>query len=700
MPPTNPEKKSGKNSIIFSERVHRILLTGLLFISLVTTSASQVIAQQEDGYWFKVQEIYAEESGLAHFSGLTYSSLSGALLLPDDLSHSTNIHLKAVSQRGRLLGTFSLAVEEVNLVLQPQNEFIAASYLLDMENQRIYQIQSGIDPSQSIPFYRIKKYIQNPFGIKYIWGVSNDPATGSLYILDADGPAIVKISPDKLDYASGSGNEAKLRIERINLPFLQGRFLTGLAYNPEFSLLYLYSKYEKKIIAVNQNGQLKKTLDISTLELENLQGMVFAHSTDPTDDPDQMNLFLADEGSRSRVIELSLTEIGSLEFLTETISTSVVRVVDTSAWSPPSPDPAGIEYLPGTNRLFVVDSEVDEMSIFEGNNTFTASTSGTLVSSCTTMSFSDEPTGAATNPANGHIFISDDHELKVFEINPGVDHTYCSADDTVTSFSTIPFNSIDPEGIAFGGGKLYIADGVGMEVYVIAPGANGIFDGIAPAGDDQLTQFDTSVMGLRDPEGIGYHWERGTVFIVSRADSIAVEATANGDVVNIYDLTSANIRAPAGAAIGPGSVDPAVMNLYISDRGVDNSDNPNENDGKIYEIDLSGGVLPTLTPSRTPTQTNMPGPTYTSTSTATVTPTRTRTPTRTATITRTPTRTPTITRTPTKTPRPPTATRTPTRTPRPPTATSTPTRTPRPTATSSPTMKPTQTFLFLPLVVR
>jgi hypothetical protein len=403
MPPYSDVKKLDNTKLLFPEFLNRILLTGLLITLLFNTGEASVIAQQEDGYWFAVQELGVEELGTPQFSGIAFSSITGAILLPDDFSDPTNIHLKTVDHRGHPLGSYDLPSQEVDPVLQPIDEFVAASYLLDMENQRIYQIQSGIDTGQSIPYYRVKKYVKNPFGVKNILGVSGDPGTGNLYILDAGGPAIVKVIPNKLGDGGPSGSEGKPRIERINLPFLKGQSLNGLAYNPGLSLLYVYSESEKKIIAVNEAGQLTESLDLIDLELENIQGMVFANSTDPTDDPDQMNLFLADEGSRSRVIELSLTEINPPEFLAESISTSVVRVIDTSIWSPASPDPAGIEYLLATNRLFVVDSEVDEMTIYQGKNTFTSSNAGTLISSCTTLSFSDEPTGTAVNPANGEM---------------------------------------------------------------------------------------------------------------------------------------------------------------------------------------------------------------------------------------------------------------------------------------------------------
>jgi hypothetical protein len=58
----------------------------------------------------------------------------------------------------------------------------------------------------------------------------------------------------------------------------------------------------------------------------------------------------------------------------------------------------------------------------------------------------------------------------VFEVHVRPDAQYGTADDSVISFATPPFGSNDPEGLAFGVGKLYIADRTEAEVYVVDPG--------------------------------------------------------------------------------------------------------------------------------------------------------------------------------------------------------------------------------------
>lgn len=265
---------------------------------------------------------------------------------------------------------------------------------------------------------------------------------------------------------------------------------------------------------------------------------------------------------------------------------NLVRVIDTSKWDPSSPDPVGITYLQDSQRLLVSDSEVEETVHYEDANVYEATTDGGLIAAGDVTCFSNEPTGLGVNPDNGHIFISDDSMDMVFEVDRGADGQFCTPDDVLAGIDTRTFGSLDPEGVAFGLGKLFIADGNGKLVYIILPGANGVFDGPPPGGDDVLSQFATEDLGLRNPKGIGYHLERGTLFIISRSDEALVETTPQGVLIKQYDFSFAGVVDPSGLAIGPNSQDSDETSIYITDRGVDNDHDPNENDGKLFEFTL------------------------------------------------------------------------------------------------------------------
>jgi hypothetical protein len=275
------------------------------------------------------------------------------------------------------------------------------------------------------------------------------------------------------------------------------------------------------------------------------------------------------------------------------VSASLVRIIHTSnaAWTPSAPDPAGVDYWPLTGRLLIADSEVEEMPpYFVGKNVFLATTSGSLTGTCSTTSFTNEPTGVAINPNNNHIFFSSDEPSgRVAEVRLGADGAYCTADDqvTVTNVATL-YSANDAEDVAYGNNTLFIAGGSAAEVFAIPLGADGVLGG----GDDgPVTHFDTAAWGFHDLEGIGYNPAAGTLFIISTdpADQYLGETTRTGTLLRAYNLSFMgnfyNIRSDVTYA--PASQNPSARNIYIASRGMDNNIDPNENDGVIWEIDIS-----------------------------------------------------------------------------------------------------------------
>jgi hypothetical protein len=243
---------------------------------------------------------------------------------------------------------------------------------------------------------------------------------------------------------------------------------------------------------------------------------------------------------------------------------------------------------------------------------------GVVVNTCTTLPFDNEPAGVAVNHQDGTVYFTDDVDLVIIMVNLGSDGQYCTNDDIITTFSTLAFNSVDPEGLAYWQGQLFIGDGIGKEIFRVRAGANGVFDGVPPTGDDVVTSFDTEVLGIGDPEGVAYHPTRNTLFIVSSSNHILVETSLDGVQIYRDNLRDLNTVQLSGIAVGPSSVNPDQLNLYITDRGVDNMTDPNENDGKIYELSIGNPPVQPPTPTAT---TNPPTPTPTATNTPVPTPT-------------------------------------------------------------------------------
>jgi hypothetical protein len=498
------------------------------------------------------------------------------------------------------------------------------------------------------------KFDLKPLNIKEAHGLAFGSNDEKMFILDAGTAQIVSLVPHTtLGFDANEAIRSK-KVQRISLKKLGANKLNGLAYNPGNGHLYVTDPSERKLFELTQDGKVVATFDLASLGINNPMTITFAPSVDNTDDPNKYDLFVLDGGQTTRstrtgilaravspqqntssggqIVEISLVAPASLPPGTTLLPTSLVKIIDTSivAWSPSAPDPAGVDYWPLTNRLFIVDSEVDEMpNYYMGKNVYLSTTSGTLMNTCVT-SFTNEPTGVAINPNNNHIFISSDgSNSRVFEVSLGPDGIYCTADDTVTATNvTSVYGASDVEDVAYGNNTLFIADGINAEVYRIPLGANGVLGG----GDDgAMTHFDTNALGFKDLEGIGYNADSGTLFIVSAAgtDRYLGETTTTGALLRAYDLalmgSGGNKRSDVTYA--PGSQNPATKSIYIASRNVDNNNNPNENDGQVWEINI--GSSATSTPSQTPTRTSTPtaGPSPTATSTLTHTATPSITPT-------------------------------------------------------------------------
>ena len=318
-----------------------------------------------------------------------------------------------------------------------------------------------------------------------------------------------------------------------------------------------------------------------------------------------------------------MTTVGLVSAAPAVIQPVLVNTVLTSQFSSPSPDPSGLAYNPNDGTLIMSDGEVDEMpSLYVERNIFVVTLTGELLDGFTTVTtpiHSNEPSGLAYNAGNGHLYISDDHALKVFDDDPGADGRFNTADDVILSFSTSGFGNSDPEGIGYDSwhNRMILTSGANEEVYIVDPGPNGVFEG---NGDDLITNFDTTALGLRDPESVEFNSDNGNLFVLSALSNKIAEITPSGEVLRYIDISLLNGLFEAGMAYAPGSNNPAENHLYIVARGIDNGQDPNENDGKMYEISFP--LLPSVpTPTGT-LATNTLVPTSTP---ATVAPTLTST---------------------------------------------------------------------------
>ena len=255
---------------------------------------------------------------------------------------------------------------------------------------------------------------------------------------------------------------------------------------------------------------------------------------------------------------------------------TIVNITDTTSF--PSCDPSGLTFSPDSGTLWLVDSEVNETDFFTGYNLFELTPSGTVLGRYSTLGFSDEPTGITFNTVTGTLFITDDDQNMVFEVDP------LTPELALSEFSTEDFGSYDPEGITFdsSNGNLFVVEGVNS--YGLA---RSVFE-FTPSG--ALVSSMTLPTEIRDPEGIYFDIFTGNLFIVSSPDREYIfEVTTSGVIVNVIDIQSLERYNPKGITFAPSS-DPNdcdnIFHLYVANYGRDE-----QMDGQIVEISLETDIL-------------------------------------------------------------------------------------------------------------
>jgi hypothetical protein len=346
---------------------------------------------------------------------------------------------------------------------------------------------------------------------------------------------------------------------------------------------------EDRLFALDGEGELQATFDIEDAGLLDPQAMVFAPSSSTADGDDELNLFVADAGDEELlggITEVTLVQVAALD--TPTVTGQLAQTIDTSLWEPASPDPSGVTYLPATDRLTVVDSEVNEVTGagYNGVNVWESSRTGVVARGWTTLDFdNDEPTGVGHDPATNTLFISTDTgDDRIDIVQAGADGLFGTGDDVRSVLDTNVLGLTDTEDPVFdpASGDLFFVDGVSTTVYRVDP-----VDGIFGNGNDTVTSFGVGQYGPTDTEAMALDQARGTLLLGDRARGMIYEVTKTGELVRTIDVDGLpGLRMISGMTTAPASNGSGQSNVWIADRGIDNGADPNENDGKLFEIAL------------------------------------------------------------------------------------------------------------------
>ena len=365
-----------------------------------------------------------------------------------------------------------------------------------------------------------------------------------------------------------------------------------------------YTLAGRKLVGRDRRGARRIVVDLRSAGIRAPRGITVARSTDPTDGARVRSVYVVDRG---RVVEIGF-DSGRVSASLSAVTTErapFVRTVATSAWSPAAPDPSGITWDAANSRFIVADSEVEEMGIYRSVNLWTAPL-GTLQGTGlgTTTAFSKEPTGISLNPGDRTLYVSDDDGKRFIVDRPGPDGRHGTTDDVTTRVSTSAYGVVDAEDIAYDtrNGHVFICDGTGKEIWEVDP-VNGVF---GDAGDS-VTHFDLGVHGMRDCEGVAIDYQRDTLIAVEPTQNFAFEFTRSGSLSRVLDMTGIpgtgiNLASIVEAPSSSPTDAPGTLSYWVTDRRVDNGEDPNENDGRIYELSIPGAVPPDAPPSVSVTQ--------------------------------------------------------------------------------------------------
>ena len=568
------------------------VLVGLL-VPLTILGSSPSLAQDSPAFIRQVRAIPADETGLTKPAGLAFSARANAFLATETWGRGQpppETDLIDLSPFGARVGSARIAAGIKNRINVAFDERDNRLLLLEASTNQLLEVRpkadGKLDPATLV------RHDARAFGLQNPQGMSVDPAGGVLYLLDTVGPRIVRVQPE----ADGTFDQAV--ISSVDLRRAGLTDVRGLAFDARTDHLHVVNLGDRALYELTQNGQVVATRSLAEFELGDPQGMVVAPTSDQTDDPQRLSLFLNDSGTATtvtgqaaasgsgQILELSFT--AATEAGPTSLISSLIRTTDMAAapFSPPSPDPSGITFVPNSNRLVMVDGEVEEtvagITHFQGANLWEMTLGGSVLRTAniskiapTVVPMTNEPTGVAWKAANGHFFVTDDDGKRVYELSPGADGLIGTADDSWTNFSTLGVGSGDPEGITYDPvhDRLFVADGVNMEIYQYT--TSGALIG----------QFDVEQYGVLDPESVEFNPDSGTLFVLSNAGSpIIVETTTTGAFLRTMDISAAGAKAPAGLAYAPASDGSGAKRFYIVDRAVDNDSNPNIIDGKMFEL--------------------------------------------------------------------------------------------------------------------
>jgi hypothetical protein len=262
-----------------------MLLAGLVCLFSPSGTAA-ILAQDGNAFVRQVRAMESDEMGVPHPAGLAFSSRAKAF-------HVVGARAQGQPPPARTdiikLTPFSDQVGSARIaaaIRDPINTAFDSQFnrllIFQSPANRLIEVLEG--PDGNLDPTTLVRHDARHFGLENPQGMTFDPASGHLFILDATGPRIVRIEPGP---GGGFDNVTISEVDLRQTGLVDPR---GLAFDPSTGHLHLLSPAQQTLYELSETGQIVATRDLSEFGLGHPQGMVFAPSGDSTDDPTIINL--------------------------------------------------------------------------------------------------------------------------------------------------------------------------------------------------------------------------------------------------------------------------------------------------------------------------------------------------------------------------------------------------------------------------
>jgi DNA-binding beta-propeller fold protein YncE len=278
-----------------------MVLAGLIYLfSFRGTTA--ILAQTGNPFVRQVRALEADETGISNPVGLAFSPEAKAFYVVEGRGPGqappANTDLIKLSLAGDRAGSTRIAAAIQDPINMAYDSRFKRVLIYQTPAHRLLEVLADgngkLDPSKMIGHDMRYLNLQNPQGLTV------DPVSGDIFILDSGGPQLVHIGPE----ADGGIDQAEQVVEDLSETDLVNP--RGLAFDPTTGHLQVVNPAEQELYELSQTGQVVTTRNLVALDLSDPQGMVFAPSGESTDDPATMNLYVANRGPGSGPFEVCL----------------------------------------------------------------------------------------------------------------------------------------------------------------------------------------------------------------------------------------------------------------------------------------------------------------------------------------------------------------------------------------------------------